>query len=384
MFCIKCGKKNNDNSTFCGFCGAVLIHPYAEVSSSKLSIKENILCSLKTNFVAFDLETTGLDTENDRIIEIGAVKFENLKPVKQFNTLVNPKMVIPPRSTKVNRITNQMVQNAPNEFEMCQMFIKFLGCRIDEKLIFCAHNASFDVKFLSKSFLRNYIKAKIVFIDTLIESKRQLKYLKDHKLQTVAEHFGITNENAHRAYSDAIVCGKILCNLLDITETETKKKNQRSLDFSEFETSLLKTTEEILKKHHVAFDKLYLDRTSLYTDICYKNYTMLRFKIGNRLQYWLIDMNQNQIKKKYTTDVTLSPATKSEGGDNKSRVIIEDANLLIQFEQYILDRFEKCKSSYEAYEKWIGDGKTNSYSISVSFDYDENGKPKPIITRERK
>lgn len=41
MFCIKCGKENYDDFTFCWFCGAVLIHPYAEVSSSKVSVKEN-------------------------------------------------------------------------------------------------------------------------------------------------------------------------------------------------------------------------------------------------------------------------------------------------------------------------------------------------------
>ena len=84
-----------------------------EVTTKAVSINSNVINSLKERYIAFDTETTGLNPINDRIIELGAVLFENGKPVKRFETLINVGMSIPARVTAVNNITNDMLENAP-------------------------------------------------------------------------------------------------------------------------------------------------------------------------------------------------------------------------------------------------------------------------------
>ncbi len=96
--------------------------------------------------VAFDLETTGLDPQRDRIIEIGAVKFEGEKILDTFQTFINPQRAITPEITQLTSITNEMVINAPLIEEVRDKFADFLG---DNPLL--GHNIQFDLSFLRKN-----------------------------------------------------------------------------------------------------------------------------------------------------------------------------------------------------------------------------------------
>lgn len=80
---------------------------------------------IKEEFIAFDVETTGLSALNDEIIEIGAVRFKNGYITERFSTLINPKIPIPIEATKVNHITNEMVKNAPTSNEIILKFVEF-------------------------------------------------------------------------------------------------------------------------------------------------------------------------------------------------------------------------------------------------------------------
>ena len=123
-------------------------------------------------------------------------------------------MEIPPEATAVNHITNEMVAIAPPESVVFPDFIRFIGDALSGKTLLCAHNARFDKEMLSLTLERLGYDATLYFVDTLQLSRLYAPGLENYKLQTVAKHYNITNPRAHRAVTDAEVCGKILLNIL--------------------------------------------------------------------------------------------------------------------------------------------------------------------------
>ncbi len=176
--------------------------------------ESNVDSFKKKEYIAFDVETTGLDSIHDRIIEIGAVQFVDGQPIKRFSSLVNPEKSIPASATSINHITNKMVATAPTEQEISADLIEFLGDAINGETVMCAHNASFDFKFLCAMLSRLGYNASFQYIDTLTLSRTHIKGLANYKQSTLEQYFGLVNENAHRAVSDAENCGKILYQIL--------------------------------------------------------------------------------------------------------------------------------------------------------------------------
>jgi DNA polymerase III epsilon subunit family exonuclease len=105
------------------------------------------------NYIAFDFETTGLSPINSEILEIGAVKVLNGQIADTFQTLIKPKKKITSRITKINNITNEMVENERSIEEILPGFINFI-----EKYPLVAHNAEFDYSFLCENYERIYNK----------------------------------------------------------------------------------------------------------------------------------------------------------------------------------------------------------------------------------
>ncbi|MFD3016963.1 PolC-type DNA polymerase III, partial [Streptococcus agalactiae] len=97
--------------------------------------------SIKNRFIAFDIETTGLNSQHDRIVEVGAVLFENGKVVDSYESLVNAKVNISADVTRINNITNRMIKNAPSENQVYYELVNFLGDALNGKTPVCAHNA---------------------------------------------------------------------------------------------------------------------------------------------------------------------------------------------------------------------------------------------------
>lgn len=185
------------------------------IEYKEVYLYSNIVENLKKRYIAFDIETTGLNTVEDRIVELGAVLFENGIPVKRFSSLANANKFISPEATKVNNISNQMLENAPKEDIIYPKLIEFLGDALYGTTIICAHNARFDLSFLSNTLERLGHSGNIKYIDTLSLSRKLLSGLHNYKQNTVAEYFDITNEKQHRAVTDAETCGKILYRLVD-------------------------------------------------------------------------------------------------------------------------------------------------------------------------
>ena len=181
---------------------------------------------MSQQFIAFDAEMTGLNPRTDRIVELGAVLFENGVPTKTFSSLVNCGLYIRPSSQNVNHITNESLKTAPREGKAYRSFLEFLGPSAQGKVLLCAHNAKCDFTFLSKALERCGLPGMFYFIDTLSLS-RNLLNLQDYKQQTIAEALEIPNQDAHRACNDALVCGQIMCHLLEAYRQQKKSKSRQ-------------------------------------------------------------------------------------------------------------------------------------------------------------
>lgn len=171
-----------------------------------MSIKK-IIYSEKVykSFVALDLETTGLNPQNDKIIEIAAIKYDNYNIIDSFHTLINPKIEIPSYITSINGISNDMVKTKPTIEQVFPKFIKFI-----EGLPIVAHNAGFDGKFIKYSslYLCNKDIIDNVFIDTVKIAKKLYPQLPNHKLETIKNFYRL-NLKSHRAYDDTLVAANI-------------------------------------------------------------------------------------------------------------------------------------------------------------------------------
>lgn len=162
-------------------------------------------------YVALDIETTGLSYINDKIIEIGAVKIKNNKIIGQFSELIQPGIRIPQNITGLTGIDDEMVSGKPSVSEILPRLIEFIG---DGAIV--AHNARFDMSFIKKSASDIGITIKNPVIDTLILSRLFFPQLKRYKLDIVAKFLDINLENHHRAVDDALCAGKIMLKCMEI------------------------------------------------------------------------------------------------------------------------------------------------------------------------
>ena len=106
--------------------------PIFYIHSSKATEKN--LQQLSQRFIAFDTETTGIDADNDRIISIAAILYENGVETDSFYTLVNPGRHIPEDATRINGITDDMAKQGISEAEMCNKFLSFIGDAANSKI----------------------------------------------------------------------------------------------------------------------------------------------------------------------------------------------------------------------------------------------------------
>lgn len=156
------------------------------------------------DYVAFDLETSGLNCETDEIIEIGALKVKGGKVAERFNQLIRPKVPVTPQITAITGITNEMLEKAQPVEKVIPEFILF--CR-DE--IMLGHNVMFDYKF-TKVYAKRYgLPFEKKGIDTLKIARKVLPDLESKSLGALCEHYEIVNQAAHRAYHDALATAKI-------------------------------------------------------------------------------------------------------------------------------------------------------------------------------
>lgn len=212
--------------------------------------------NLDDTFVVFDIETTGLSRERDKITEIGAVKIENGKIIDKFSTFVNPKVPISEEITKLTGITNDMVKDAPEISEVLPKFMEFCN---DSVIV--AHNAGFDVGFIRHNAkILNMKPIDNTVLDTVELSRTLLPELKKHKLNIVAEAMGVSLKGHHRAVNDAQATAEIFIKFMDMLV----EKNVLTLDDINVLSSRTVNYKKLKANHAIILVKNYEGLRNLY------------------------------------------------------------------------------------------------------------------------
>lgn len=156
--------------------------------------------NLPRDFIAVDLETTGLDVENCEIIEVAMVEVRDFKVVDRFSTLVKPEYPIPPFITMLTGIDDAMVADAPRIGDV----IGSVADRLDDTTI-VGHNVCFDSRFLKWAMDDEGLYCHYKMVDTLRMSRHVFKDIESHQLDYVAYacKARVESDERHRALYDA-------------------------------------------------------------------------------------------------------------------------------------------------------------------------------------
>lgn len=164
-----------------------------------------------TTFVVFDLETFGLNSHKNEIIEIGAIKLKGTRIVDTFSSFVNPNKIIPKRISELTHITQDMVDNAPTIEDVLPKFLEFT-----KDAVMVAHNSAFDMGFIRRDAKKYMgIDYKPPVIDTLQMARDLYPDLKGYNLDRLNKTFKLSLENHHRAIDDAQSTAKLFIMFLE-------------------------------------------------------------------------------------------------------------------------------------------------------------------------
>lgn len=164
-----------------------------------------------TTFVVFDLETFGLNSHKNEIIEIGAIKLKGTRIVDTFSSFVNPNKIIPKKISELTHITQDMVDNAPTIEDVLPKFLEFT-----KDAVMVAHNSAFDMGFIRRDAKKYMgIDYKPPIIDTLQMARDLYPDLKGYNLDRLNKTFKLSLENHHRAIDDAQSTAKLFIMFLE-------------------------------------------------------------------------------------------------------------------------------------------------------------------------
>jgi len=181
-------------------------------SESTHALDDQPLAGLR--FTVFDTETTGLaPQQGDEIIQIGAVRVVNGRLLRQetFDQLVDPQRSIPAAGIPIHGITPERVQGQPPITRVLPAFHAFAA---DTVLV--AHNAAFDMRFLQLKEAATGLRFNQPVLDTLLLSAVVHPQQQSHRLEAIAERFGVAVVGRHTALGDALVTAEVLLKLLPL------------------------------------------------------------------------------------------------------------------------------------------------------------------------
>ena len=213
--------------------------------------------SLDGAFVVFDIETTGFSPVKNKIIEIGAVRVENGVITDRMDEFVDPEVPIPFEIERLTGINDAMVMGAETIGPVLGRFLEF--CR---GAVLVAHNASFDVGFISHNASVLGYEFHPTVMDTVALARVLLPNLNRYKLDTVAKALNVSLENHHRAVDDAEATAGIF---LKFVEMLKKQHGMETLDdlnvFNQAEDSAIM---KMPTYHVIILAKNDLGRVNLY------------------------------------------------------------------------------------------------------------------------
>lgn len=148
--------------------------------------------------VALDLETTGLDSKTERILEIGAVRIRDGREEASFSRLINPGREIPDAVRELTGITGEMTAACPPVEEVLPEFLEFCG-----ELPILGHNVLFDYRFLKRAAVNQGFSFERKGFDTLALCRKFMPEEEKKNLAAACRYYGVETGTSHRALDDA-------------------------------------------------------------------------------------------------------------------------------------------------------------------------------------
>jgi DNA polymerase-3 subunit alpha (Gram-positive type) len=166
---------------------------------------------LEETYVVFDVETTGLSTTHDRIIELAAVKCHRGQIVETFESLIRAGRPIPEKIRELTGIDDKMLDNAPEEVDVVHRFLEFAG-----NSVLVAHHVNFDLGFFQEAVKRSGLGAvQNPAVDTLELARILFPECSRYRLAALCEYLGIPLRRHHRALDDAMATAELWNRMLD-------------------------------------------------------------------------------------------------------------------------------------------------------------------------
>ena len=221
--------------------------------------------SFDGEYVAFDLETTGLSSLHDTIIEIGAAIMKGNEVLSTFQTFVDPHRPLQPKIVDLTGINDPMLAGQPDISEAMPKFLEYVGSRP-----LCAHNADFDIGFVTAACEKLGLPFHPTYVDTLILAQNLMPELGKYKLNIVADALSLPDFNHHRASDDAITCGYLLMRFFKMMQEQGLDSLQKINPRME----QLRSGSKILDRrarHIIVFAKNSIGLRNLYRLISYGN-----------------------------------------------------------------------------------------------------------------
>ena len=156
------------------------------------------------NYLAIDLEMTGLNIKKDRILEIGAVYMENGSARETFSALINPHCTLSDQITSLTGITQQMAAAGEELSDVLPRFLAFAGA-----LPLLGHNLLYDYSFLKQACINAGIPFERAGIDTLRLARKYLPATQEKRLTALRELYQLNTDEVHRAVSDALAAALV-------------------------------------------------------------------------------------------------------------------------------------------------------------------------------
>ena len=197
-----------------------------EKSSTDIEL-ENITNSQALHihdYIVLDVETTGLNKQRDKIVEIAWAEYKKGEKVSEFSTLVNPEFAISPAASKINHISDSDVANSPKYADIKD--------RVQQALVgatIVGHNIQFDLAFVTK--LLNDVNGKIKYIDTTKLAREAFPGQKSYKLEQLCVSLELPYQSTHRAIDDVYATNELFVKCQHtIVERKNAEKAQRKAE----------------------------------------------------------------------------------------------------------------------------------------------------------
>lgn len=300
--------------------------------NKSIDISYNKTKKYPNDYIIIDVQTSGLDYDQDSILQITGVKYINGIEQDVFQSFCKYTRSIPTAAAAVNNISESMVKNAPTIRTVLNEFLNFI-----EDFTLIAYNAEFQMHFLQYNYgvklRRTHLENGV--IDALELARENLYFLPNHKLATVREHYNIPAETS-RAMSNCAAVNKLYQSCYEKEQFRNKYIIPFSSDPYELNETEIKYIEkfvEICLNRKMKKSDLFLRRSNPYLLVERAGRPLLKCHFTGKLRYFLINISYDKFQEVHKTDVKCTAGSSNEVG--MTRVFPTDPEQLKEFEDYI-------------------------------------------------